>query len=292
MSSFQGTKINPTSFNKSQIWFYVVLIPLAIFMVLPVIFIVNQAFKPLDELFLFPPTFFAQNPTVDNFKTLFRTATTTGVPLSRYLFNTITITIIVMILTIIISVMTAYVFSKKSFKGKNTLFKINQTALMFVRTAVIIPSYFVIVMIGLNNNPLVHILPYIAVPVNIFLLKQFIDQIPNEIIEAARVDGASDFYILFKIVIPLTKNAIATVAILTFQSTWGAVESSNLYIQDETLKSFGFYLNAIALSNTGTTVAGTGMAAAAALIMFVPNLVIFIVMQSRVMNTMMHAGIK
>ncbi|MCV2231336.1 carbohydrate ABC transporter permease [Paracholeplasma manati] len=292
MSSFQGTKINPTSFNRSQVIFYVILVPLTLFMVLPILYIVNQAFKPLDELFLFPPRFFAQNPTFDNFTTLFRISTSTGVPLSRYLFNTLLITLVMMILIIWISVTTGYAFSKKNFKGKKTLFSINQTALMFVRTAVVIPTYFVIVKIGLNNNPLVHILPYIAVPVNIFLMKQFIDQVPDPIIEAARIDGAGDFYIIFKIIMPLTKNAIATVAILTFQSTWSAVEASTLYIQDETMKSFAFYLNALALQNTGSAVAGTGMAAAAGLILFIPNLIIFIIMQSRVMNTMAHAGIK
>lgn len=292
MSSFQGTKINPTSFNRSQWIFYIILVPLTVFMVLPILYIVNQAFKPLDELFLFPPRFFAENPTFDNFTTLFRISTSTGVPLSRYLFNTLVITLVMMVLIIWISVTTGYAFSKKNFRGKKTLFSINQTALMFVRTAVIIPTYFVIVKLGLNNNPLVHILPYIAVPVNIFLMKQFIDQVPDPIIEAARIDGAGDFYIILKIIMPLTKNAIATVAILTFQATWSAVESSTLYIQDETMKSFAFYLNALAIQNTGSAVAGTGMAAAAGLILFIPNLVIFIIMQSRVMNTMAHAGIK
>jgi multiple sugar transport system permease protein len=195
-------------------------------------------------------------------------------------------------LTIWISVTTGYVLSKKNFRAKKTIFGINQIALMFVRTAVIIPTYFIIVNIGLNNNPLVHILPYLAVPVSVFLMKQFIDQIPDPIIEAARVDGATDMQIVFKIIIPLTKNAIATVAILTFQGTWGAVEASSLYIQDETMKSFAFYLNTLALANTGSALAGVGMAAAAGLIMFLPNLIIFIFMQSRVMNTMAHAGIK
>jgi ABC-type glycerol-3-phosphate transport system permease component len=289
--SIQGTKINPKYFSKSQIGFYLVLVPLAIFMLLPVVYIFNQAFKPLDELFLFPPRFFVQKPTWDNFLDLFRTATTTGVPLTRYLFNTVLITIVTIIFTIWISVSSGYALSKKKFKTKKIIFSINQIALMFVRTAVIIPTYFIIVRVGLNNSPLVHIIPYLAMPVSVFLVKQFIDQIPDELIEAARIDGAGDFHIVMKIIVPLTKNAIATVAILTFQATWGAVEASNLYIQDETMKSFGFYLNTLA-ANAGNSIAGVGIAAAAGLIMFLPNLIIFIVMQSRVMNTMAHAGIK
>lgn len=290
--SLKGTKLNPEKFDKSQIKFYIILLPLSLFMVMPIVFIFNQAFKPLDELFLFPPKFFVQKPTLNNFSMLFRVATSTGVPLSRYLFNTIVITVLLVLLTIWISVTTGYVLSKKHFRAKKTLFGINQTALMFVRTAVVIPTYFVIVKLGLNNNFLVHIVPYLAVPVSVFLMKQFIDQIPDQIIEAARVDGAGDFYIIYKIIIPLTKNAIATVAILAFQAAWGAVEASNLYIQDETKKSFAFYLNSLALSNTGSALAGAGMSAAAGLIMFLPNLIIFIIMQSRVMNTMAHAGIK
>jgi len=170
--SLQGTKINPTYFSKSQIGFYLFLIPLGLFMLLPVVYIFNQAFKPLDELFLFPPRFFVQKPTFDNFITLFRTATSTGVPLSRYFFNTLIITTVMVTLTIWISVTTGYVLSKKNFRAKKTIFGINQIALMFVRTAVIIPTYFIIVNIGLNNNPLVHILPYLAVPVSVFLMKQ------------------------------------------------------------------------------------------------------------------------
>ncbi|NTW96533.1 MAG: carbohydrate ABC transporter permease, partial [Erysipelotrichaceae bacterium] len=92
--AFQGTKINPKRFDKSQLKFYAVLVPMALFMVLPVIYIVNQAFKPLDELFMFPPRFFVIKPTLKNFTDLFRTASTTGVPMSRYLFNSIIVTVV------------------------------------------------------------------------------------------------------------------------------------------------------------------------------------------------------
>lgn len=289
--AFQGTRINPQRFDKSQLKFYAFLIPLALFMILPVIFIINQAFKPLEELYLFPPRFFVSNPTLNNFFELFRTATSTGVPLSRYFFNTLIITILTMVFTIWISVSTGFALSKKQFKGKATILNVNQIALMFVRTAVIIPSYFVVINLGLNNNFLVHIIPYLVMPVGVFLVKQFIDQIPDAIIEAARIDGASDFQIVLKMIIPLTQNALATVGILTFQMTWGAMEASNLYIQDETLRSFAFYLNTLT-SASGNTIAGAGIAAAAGLIMFLPNLLIFIVMQSRVMNTLVHSGIK
>jgi len=288
--AFQGTKINPKRFDKSQLKFYAVLVPMALFMVLPVIYIVNQAFKPLDELFMFPPRFFVIKPTLKNFTDLFRTASTTGVPMSRYLFNSIIVTVITVLANILITAASAYVLSKKKFKLKKKLFALNQIALMFVPIAVAIPRFLIIKNVGLSDNFLAHIIPLLAMPIGLFLVKQFMDDIPDALIEAAKLDGANDFQILLKIVMPLVKPALATVGILTFQVVWNATESSSLYISDETLKTFAFYLNT--LTSSSNTIAGAGMSAAAGLIMFLPNLIIFMLLQSKVMNTMSHSGIK
>jgi multiple sugar transport system permease protein len=164
-------------------------------------------------------------------------------------------------------------------------------ALMFVAIAVIIPRYLVIDALGLNDSFFVHVIPYLAMPVGLFLVKQFIDGVPDELIEAAKIDGANDFHILFKIIIPLIKPALATIAILTFQFIWNNTESSNFYIITETKKTFSFYLTTLTANQT-VSIAGAGMAAAAGLIMFIPNLVIFIIMQGKVMDTMSHSGIK
>lgn len=288
--AFQGTKINPKRFDKSQLKFYAVLVPMALFMVLPVIYIINQAFKPLDELFMFPPRFFVIKPTLKNFTDLLRASSTTGVPMSRYLFNSIVVTTVTVLANILITASSAYVLSKKKFKLKNRLFALNQIALMFVPIAVAIPRYLIIKNVGLTDNFLAHIIPLLAMPIGLFLVKQFMDDIPDALIEAARLDGANDFQILTKIVMPLVKPALATVGILTFQAVWNATESSSLYISDETLKTFAFYLNT--LTTSSNTIAGAGMAAAAGLIMFLPNLIIFMLLQSKVMNTMTHSGIK
>jgi ABC-type glycerol-3-phosphate transport system permease component len=291
MSAFAGTKINPDKFHKSQFKFFAFLIPLAVFMALPIVFIFMHAFKPLDELFAYPPRFYVQKPTMQNFVDLFAQTSTTGIPMSRYLFNSIVVTLVVVFLTIIVSTMAGYVLSKKNFKLKKTIFEINTIALMFVPAAVAIPRYLLIEKLGLINTFWVHILPLLAMPVGLFLVKQFIDQIPNDLVEAAQLDGATDFQIFTKIIIPLVKPAIATVAILSFQLVWNTVESSTLYVNDEGLKTFAFYMSTLA-SVTGNSVAGQGMAAAASLIMFIPNLIIFIFLQSQVMNTMAHSGIK
>jgi multiple sugar transport system permease protein len=289
--SLKTMQVNPKRFEKSQLKFYIILVPMAIFMILPVVYIISQSLKPLDELFQFPPRFLVQKPTLKNFTDLFRAASSTGVPMTRYLFNSIVITGLSIIATLVITTSTGYALSKKKFTAKRALFSINQMALMFVPIAVIIPRYLVVDTIGLNDNFLVHIVPYLAMPVGLFLVKQFIDQVPDELIEAAKIDGANDFHILFKIIIPLVTPALATVAILTFQMVWNSSESSNLYIITETKKTFAFYLATLS-SNQVVSIAGAGMAAAAGLIMFIPNLVIFIFMQSKVMDTMSHSGIK
>jgi multiple sugar transport system permease protein len=289
--AIKAMNVNPKKFSLNQLRFYLILVPMSVFMILPVVYIVSQSLKPIDELIQFPPRFIVQKPTFDNFVDLFRAASNTGVPMSRYLFNSIWITVLAIFSTIVITTSTAYALSKKEFKLKNPLFKINQTALMFVAVAVAIPRYLIIDTIGLSDTYLVHVIPYLAMPVGLFLVKQFIDQVPNELIEAAKIDGANDWHILFQIVIPLIKPALATVAILTFQFIWNNTESSNIYIITETKKTFAFYLTTLTANQT-VSIAGLGMAAAAGLIMFLPNLIIFIIMQSNVMDTMSHSGIK
>ncbi len=287
---FQGTKINPTRFHRSQIKFVLFIMPVALFMVLPILYIFNHAFKPLDELFAFPPRFFVQRPTFGNFLDLFELAGSTGIPMSRYLFNSIVITFVVVVLSILVSSMSGYALSKLKFKMKKTFMTMNNIALMFVATSVIIPRYLIIERIGLIDTFWVHVLPGLAVPVGLFLIKQFIDQIPDELIDAAKIDGATHFQIYLKIIMPLVKPAIATIAIVSFQGIWNNTETSVLYINRESLKTFAFYMST--LTSTSNVVAGQGMAAAAALIMFLPNLIIFILLQSKVMNTMAHSGLK
>lgn len=291
MASFQGTRINPKKFHKSQLKFYAFLIPLAIFMGLPIAYIFNHAFKPINELFAFPPRFFVQNPTWQNFRNLFSSSSTGATPMSRYLFNSIVVSLVVVVLTIVVATMAGFVLSKKEFKAKPVLTEINQIALMFVATAVSIPRYLVIEQLGIIDTFWVHILPALALPVGLFLIKQFIDQVPDTIIEAAVIDGASDWQIYTRVVLPMIKPAIATVAILAFQATWNNVETSDLFLNSESLKTFAFYMSTLT-SASGNTVAGTGVSAAASLIMFLPNLIIFIFLQKQVMDTMAHSGIK
>ena len=296
LSRYTGVRnrgINPQGFHVSQIKFYFLLVPLSALMLLPIIFIVSSAFKPADELFAYPPRFFVSNPTLKNFNDLFTVLSRTGIPVSRYLFNSLLITLVTVAASIVVSSAAAYALSKKRFGLKRTLFAINNVALMFVPIAVTIPRFLVIEQLGLLNTFWVHVLPVLAMPVGLFLLKQFMDGVPDEVIEAAQIDGASDLRIYWRIILPMIQPAIATIAILTFQAAWNNAEISTLYINNESLRTLAFYLGTLTTTTTGANaVAGQGIAAAAALIMFLPNLIIFIFLQGQVMSTMSHSGIK
>ena len=288
--AYKGKRINPQKFERSQIKIILIILPLVIFMALPLIFIANHAFKPMEELFAFPPTFFVKNPTLENFTKLIKFSRTSGVPLSRYVFNSVIVTALTVGLSLLLTTCAAFALAKIKFKGREMLMQINQIAIMFVATAVLIPRYLVICKLGMIDTVWAHVLPLVALPVALFLVKQFVEQVPDSLIEAAYMDGATDFQVYRKVIIPMIKPAIATASILIFQQVWTNMETSNYYINDDSMKTLTFYMNS--LVNANNTVAGQGMSAAATLIMFVPNLVLFIILQNSVMNTMANSGIK
>ena len=283
-------RYDPKGFRRDQIPFYIIMIPLCFIMALPIIYLFVTAFKPLNELLEFPPKFFVRRPTFKNFTDLFLRSGSTGLPIFRYLINSIFISLIVVLLSVIFSSMAGYILSKKRFKMRQVLFEINQIAMMFVSCAVVIPRFLIITKLGITNTIFAHILPLLAIPVGLFLVKQFIDGVPNELIEAAKIDGAGDFYIYTKIILPLIKPALVTVAILAFQSAWNNMETATLYVSNEELQTFAYYLST--LSSSSNSISGAGVSAAAALILFLPNLIIFIILQSKVMDTMAYSGMK
>ena len=287
--AYRNQKINPDHFHPSQIKFLIITGLMALFMLLPIVFIIVHAFKPISELMEYPPKFYVIRPTLDNFKNLFAQTSQSSIPFSRYLFNSIVVTLVGVFLTLFITSITGFALSKLRFKGKKLIFKINETAMMFVGSALVIPRYITISALGITNTMLAHILPLLALPVGLFLVKQFIDQIPDELIEAARLDGASDFKVYIHVILPMLKPALATVAILAFQAFWNNVETSNIFVNNESQRTLAFFLSTL---TSNSSVSGQGMAAAASLIIFLPNLIFFIFVQSKVMDTMAHSGIK
>jgi len=262
-----------------------------IFMLLPLIFIFNHSLKPYSELFIYPPTIFVQDPTFNSFIELFVITRDSIVPASRYIFNSVLVTIVAGTLVIISCALCAYPLSKHKFPGRNVLFTIIIVSLMFVPETMAIPRYVVVSNLGIINTYWAHILPHLAAPVGVFLMKQFMDQVPNELLEAAKIDGAREWTIFTRVMIPVCMPAVATVAILEFQQIWNNTETSILFTQDDAMKTFPFFMQSLT-QNLANAVARQGAAAASALIMFLPTLIVFLFFQRKVIATMAHSGIK
>ena len=189
--------------NRSRIGDFIIyfcLILVALMMVFPLVFAINNALKPLDELFAYPPRFYVKNPTLNNFSTLFSISSSSNTPASRYLFNSIVSALLTVLCTLVMGTAAGYALSKKRFRARPVLMEINNLALMFCSVAVQIPRYFVIAKLGLLDTFWVNIVPLLASPVAVFLVKQFIDGLPDALIEAAVIDGANDYQILLKII--------------------------------------------------------------------------------------------
>ncbi|MBD0378636.1 carbohydrate ABC transporter permease [Paenibacillus sedimenti] len=269
----------------------VLLVVLSIFMLLPIVYIINHAFKPYQELFIYPPNIFVREPSLQNFAELLATTKSTAVPVSRYLFNSVVVTALAVFLITMTSAMCAYAISKHKFPGHKLVFATILLTLVFVPETVEIPKYLIVSKLHIFDTYWGHVLPLVAVPTGVFLMKQFIDQLPDELLDSARMDGAKELTLFIRIVIPMLMPAVATIGIIAFDSAWKDAGTSTFYMQDETMKTFPFYVETLT-SGMANSVARQGAAAAAALLLFLPNLIMFLVFQSKVIATMAHSGIK
>ncbi|WP_127580011.1 carbohydrate ABC transporter permease [Paenibacillus koleovorans] len=271
--------------------FVALMLTFAGLMLLPIVYVFNHAFKPYHELFVYPPNFLVREPTVQNFIELLWITSNSVIPLSRYLFNSLFISAVTVAAVTLASAMCAYALAKHEFPGRTFLFSSVVLMLMFAPEVVQIPRYLVVSQLGLMNTYWGHVLPMVALPVGVFLLKQFMEQIPPALLESGRIDGANELTLLLRIVIPLSMPAVATVAILAFQNSWSNLETSTFFMQDDDMKTFPFFLSTLT-NNLANNVARQGAAAVAALVILVPNLIFFVILQSKVVDTMAHSGIK
>lgn len=278
--------------KPSMVFLHIFMIILVAFTALPIVYVVSTAFKPLDELFLFPPRFLVRRPTLKNFIDLTLALEGMTVPFLRYVFNSLLTTIITVICTVVVSSMGAYSLVKHKPPGAKTIFNIILAALMFSPHVTQIPRYMVINSMGLVNSYLALILPNIAVAYNIFLMKQFIEQFPDELIESARLDGANEWDIFVKIVMPSLTPAWSTLVVFSFVSSWNDYISPLIYITSQAKRTLPIALQTLAGGPATMSIARAGAVAAATFIMLVPVIVLFTLMQRKVMETMIHSGIK
>ena len=256
------------------------------FSAMPLILTVSNAFKPLDEIFLYPPRFFVKNPTLDNFSDLVNALGSSLVPFSRYFFNTIMVTIVGTFGHIIISSMCAYPLAKYKVPGGAIVSGLVVYSLMFPSSVTSIPNYMVLNWLGLIDTYWSVILPAFAYSMGLFLMKQFMTSVPTSLIEAAKIDGATEFKIYYSIIMPLVKPAWVTLIILLFQSLWSTYGSTTIYREDYKMVSY-------ALSQIATAgAARQGTLAAVSLIMIIVPIGVLVISQSQVMETMAHSGMK
>ncbi len=255
--------------------------------VLPMIYCICTAFKPLDELLVFPPRFFVHRPTLENFTALPGLLSDLHVPFSRYIFNSLFITVISTSLQIIVCTAAAFVFSKTNVKGRTVIFLIVQFSLLYNSYTLQIPQYLIFSWTEIIDTYLVYILPAIPSSMGVFLIKQYMDSsIPDTLIEAAKIDGASLFRTYGSIVMPITKPAWMTLLLFAFQNMWAAVPAGTVF--SEELKTLPYVMSSVTAGGT----ARAGSAMAVTVILMIPPVIVYFISQSNVMETMSTSGMK
>lgn len=282
-------KIKRRQPNRSiwgDIFLYLFLAMMAVVMVFPLVFAINNALKPLDELFMFPPKVFAQNPTLDNFSDLFVAMGKSWVTFPRYVYNTVFVTAVGTGGHLIIASMAAFVLAKYDFPGGKMFFSLVTVALMFSGYVTSIPNYIVINKLHWIDTYWSIIIPAFAGPMGMFLMKQFMEGLPTSLIEAAKIDGANEWRVFMGIVMPNVKPAWLTMIIFSVQNLWNNPQT--MYIYSEEKKMLVYALNQIQSGG----IARTGQAAAVTVIVFSVPILIFVFSESQILETMASSGLK
>ena len=260
---------------------------LGVIMFVPMYYVVIQSLKPLDELFMFPPRFYVMSPTFDNFIDLFSLMGDSWVPFSRYIFNTVFITICGTLGNLVLASMAAYSLSKLRFPGRNAIFQLIVTSLMFHSTVNQVTHFIILSSFGWVDTYLSIIVPSMATTMGLYLMKQFMEtSVPDTVLESARLDGASEFRTFLIIAMPMVKPAWLTLMIECFKSLWNS--GSSIYIHSEELKTFNYAINQIVSGG----IARSGAGAAAIVIMMIVPIAIFVINQSKIIETMGSSGMK
>ena len=265
----------------------VLLTLLGIFMILPMIYVVMQSLKPLDELWMYPPRFYVMNPTLNNFKDLFVLMNDSWVPFSRYIFNTVFTSVAGTFGHLFIASLCAYALAKIKFPGGKMIFKTIQTSLMFHSTVTAITSFIIMSAFKMIDNYTAIIIPAWGSTLGLYLMKQFMDtNVPDTVLESARLDGASEIRTYWTIAMPMVKPAWLTLIIYSFQGLWNA--GSSIYIYSEQFKSFNYAIGQI----TAGGIKRQGASAAATVLMMAVPILVFVISQSNIIETMGSSGMK
>ena len=265
---------------------FLVLLVGGAFMALPLVYAVVQSIKPMEELFIFPPRFTVRRPTLDNFRMLISVASNLWVPIERYLFNSVFVSLVGTVGHVLLASMAAYPLAKHKFPGSKILFNVIVLSLLFSNQVTYLPQYIVMARAGLIDSYWSIILPSFAMTLGLYLMKQFMEQIPDTVLEAARIDGASETRICFQIVMPQVRPAWLTLIIFAFQSIWNQTGLSFIFSEEYKL------LPTILRQISAGGIARAGVSSAATMLLIIPPILTFLITQSSVIETMAHSGMK
>ena len=287
---FRSAVRRPNRSLGGDIFIAIILIIFGSFFAFPLVFAINNAFKPLNELFLFPPRLFVINPTFNNLQDLFIIMSRSWVAFTRYIFNTVFITAAGTVGHLFIASMGAYAVSKYKFPGSTLFFNLVITTLMFSGFVTAIPNFLVLARMGWIDTYWAVVVPAFAFPMGFFLLKQFMDTVPISLVESAKIDGAKEWMIYSRIVMPLVKPALLTGMIFSVQALWNNPQANLIYT--EQLKTLPFALQQIVGSPHAPNIALAGVGAAVTMVMMIVPITLFIIAQSNILSTMANSGIK
>ena len=277
-----------TRSRAGNVVYFSFLFLMGLFSMLPLVYCICTAFKPLDELLIFPPRFFVSRPTLANFTVLPTLLEKMRIPFSRYMFNSIFISIVSTFLNIFVSSMAACTLSKSKLKFRNAFFWIVQFSLLYNATTLGVPQYLIFSKLGIIDTYWVYILPAIPSSMGAFLIKQYVDSgVPDTIMEAARIDGANVFVIYWRIIMPMIKPAWMTQLLFSFQGIWSITPTAGT-VFSENLKTLPYVMGSVSAGGT----ARSGAAMACTVLLMLPPILVYFVSQSNVMETMGSAGIK
>ncbi len=280
----KGKRLNRSI--KGDIPIFLIIGIFGLFSVWPLIFSIMNSLKPFEEIFLFPPRLSVENPTLDNFRDLATILENATVPFTRYIFNTIFVSVVGTVGHVIVASMAAYPLAKYNFPGSKILFNVVVFSLMFTPAVTEIPNYIVISNLGLIDTYWAIILPAMSYSLGLYLMKQFMEQVPMSFIESAKLEGANEFQVFWKVVMPNVKPAWLTLTLLVFQLLWASTGGNFIY--SENMKTLSYALGQIV--NTG--ISRTGVASAVTVLMMSVPITIFILTQSNIMETMSSSGMK
>lgn len=276
-------KLKSSRVNMGRVITYIALILLAILTVIPFLWMLSASLKLNKDVFAWPMEWIPSNPQWHNYADIW-----TKIPLLKFISNTAILTVVVTLLQLLTSSFAAYAFAKLHFKGRNLLFLGYIATIAMPWQVYMVPQFLMMSGMGLNDKLLAMVCLQAFSAFGVFLMKQFYDGVPDELCEAARIDGLSEYAIWWKIMLPLSKPSLATLTIFTFVNTWNDFLGPLLYLHTDSKKTLQLGLRMF----IGQYSSEYGLIMAASVVALIPVLIVFLALQKYFVQGIASSGLK